>query len=178
MKKLFLALLIALFAFNVYAQTVDENGTDHWTPKPLGSTSPLVAGIYYDRFTDTALSVTSTSISLVQWPSGAVIWTVNQSPYVYKVVNRTRSWVQLDDNGNTLYSMNITENYFSFLLGKNSQARMSITNIQVAVEVRTENSGLTCIGGRCLIPLEHAVCCAKTTSITRISQICGSTKVT
>jgi len=104
MKKLLVVLLLVLVVVNVYA-------------KPIGSTAPITPGAYVDRYTDRAYVFTATSVSYVEWPSRAVIWTVSDAPFFINLVN----WVERYPNGSGGYTYTgRTLNYFEFVTPKNS----------------------------------------------------------
>jgi len=121
-RKIVLGLLFLLLTVNVFAD-------------PIANTSPVAAGVYVDRFTDTAFVFTVNSVSYVNWPSGTVIWTITQSEYTYNVANLTRSWSGVTGAGNQI-SMNITENYFAILIP--GQERKLFSVIADTIEVRFE----------------------------------------
>ena len=106
MKKLLLGLLLILMAINAYA---------------FDNVTPVAAGVYVDRFTDTALYFTSTTVSLVQWPSGAVIWTASTAPFYLHRVNWSYTYpAWTDEGGVTWPAVTVTAHYFEFTTPPNS----------------------------------------------------------
>jgi len=143
MKRLFLCLLL-VFAFNVFAE-VDDAGVDHWTPTSFGTTAPLAAGVYVDRFTDTAISVTSTSVSLVHWPSGAVIWTASTAPFHVNRVNWQQNFPAWTDGDGVYHpAWSMSGHYFEFTTPPNSPIHAHFPNadsrgIALKFEPKTRN---------------------------------------
>ena len=114
MKKLFLGLLLLLVTINVFA---------------FDNVTPVATGYYVDRHTDTALVFTSTTVSLVHWPSEAVIWTISSGPFVLHRVNWQQNfpaWTDYDGVYHPAWSM--TEHYFEFTTPANSQLHAHFPN--------------------------------------------------
>jgi len=98
MKRLLTVLLLVLIAVS-FAPSASA----------FDNVNPIATGYYADRFTDTALYFTSTTVSLVQWPSGVVIWTMSVAANI------------TDDNG-TRAAVFHGANFFEFVAPKNSAA--------------------------------------------------------
>jgi len=131
MKKLFFGLLLVyIITFNIYAEPMDDV---NWTPTAFGTTAPLAAGYYIDRYTDTALFVTSSSISLVNYPTLTVIWTASTAPFHINCVNTVipAHWamVSMPDGSevNTYYPAQ-TLHYFEFTTTPNSTIHTHFKN--------------------------------------------------
>jgi len=113
-KKIFLGLLLLLVAFNVFA-------------KPITSTSPIASGYYVDRFTDNAYYFTSTAISYVKWPSGAVIWTISSAPCFFNNSNNFEVYIRRDSPARPYFTSYNRSLYIMFVNGtQNGRAGVTL----------------------------------------------------
>jgi len=121
MKRLLAVLLLVLIAVSVIPCVC-----------AFDNVNPLETGSYVDRFTDTALVVSTTAISLVEWPSGVVIWTASTGPffvhYVNYVIPAHYANVGPEDAPVMRYFPAKTLNYFEFTTPANSSIHAHFPN--------------------------------------------------